>query len=297
LHADLAYNGFMGFFGRLSLGWGFMGEAFSMAKQNRQLLRPSMYSVIVGIVYWMIWLGIFIGAKIDFESTTGQVLGAVSTFGSFTIFYFFMGMTVNMVDVHIKGGTPTLGEAYADAKQNFVAILFLALISTIVELLAKAARRNTRGGGGAAIVLSIIAGIVESVWTMIAFLLLPAIIIEDASLGEALRRVRDISKGNILQIGIGEIGIRMVTNIIGFFVFLLLFGFGYFSFGVLGGTVGTILGVLVCGTVLCLYCAFASYLRMAYYTCLYVWAADLLGNGPQAEAPLPLARVLNRRGH
>lgn len=285
----------MGFFDRLSMGWSFMGEAFSMAKENRQLLRPSVYSVMVGIVYWVIWLVIFLGAEIDFESTGGQILGAISTFGSFAIFYFFMGMTVNMVDVHIKGGTPTLGEAYADAKQNIVAILFLALISTIVEILAKAARQNGRAKGGAAIVLSIVASIVESIWTMIAFLLLPAIIIEDCSLGEALKRVRDISKGNILQIGIGEIGIRMVTNIIGFFVFLLIFGFGYFSFGVLGGTVGTVLGVLVCGTVLCLYAAFASYLRMAYYTCLYVWAADLLGHGPNAEAPLPLARVLNRR--
>jgi hypothetical protein len=272
-----------------------MKEAFAMAKEDRTLLKPSVYSVMVGIVYWVIWVGVFIGMDVDFESTSGQVLGAVSTFGSFAIFYFFMGMTVNMVDVHIKGGQPSLGEAYADAKQNIVAILMLALISTIVEILAKAARQNGRAKGGAAIVLAIIAGIVESIWTMIAFLLLPAIIIEDCSLGEALKRVRDISKGNVLTIGLGEVGIRMVTNFIGFFVFLLLFGFGYFSFGVLGGTVGTALGVLVCGSILCLYCAFASYLRMAYYTCLYVWAADLIGHGPNAEAPLPLARVLNRR--
>ncbi len=266
-----------------------------MAKQDRTLLKPSVYSVVVGIVYWVIWVAVFIAMEIDFESTSGQILGALSTFGSFVIFYFFMGMTVNMVDVHIKGGQPSVGEAYADAKQNFVAILMLALISTIVEILAKAARQNGRAKGVAGIALAIVAGIVESIWTMIAFLLLPAIIIEDCSLGEALKRVRDISKGNILTIGLGEVGIRLVTNFIGFFVFLLIFGFGYFSFGVMGGTVGTVLGVLVCGTILCLYCAFASYLRMAYYTCLYVWAADLIGNGPNAEAPLPLARVLNRR--
>lgn len=284
----------MGFFDRLSRGWGFMKEAFAMAKEDRSLLRPSLYSVLVGIVYWLVWVGVFIGAEVDFESSGGKILGAIATFGSFAIFYFFMGMTVNMVDVHVKGGKPTLGEAYADAKQNYVAILFLALISTIVELLAKAARRNGRASGGAAIVLSIIASIVESLWTMVAFLLLPAIIIEDASLGDALKRVRAISKGNIMQIGIGEVGIRVVTNIIGFFVLFLLFGVGYFSFGILGGTTGTIIGILVGGSILCIYCAFASYLRMAYYTCLYIWAADLLDNGPQAQAPLPLARVLNR---
>lgn len=267
-----------------------------MAKEDRSLLRPSLYSVLVGIVYWVIWIAVFIGMDIDFESTGGQVLGALSTFGSFAIFYFFMGMTVNMIDVHVKGGTPSLKDAYDDAKQNYIAILFLALISTIVELVAKAARRGSSESDSfaGAIVLRIIASIIESIWTMIAFMLLPAIIIEDASLGEALKRVRAISKGNIMQIAIGEVGIRMVTNLIGFFVFLLLFAFGYFSFGVLGGTFGTIIGILSCGTILCIYCAFASYLRMAYYTCLYIWAADLMDNGPQAQAPLPLARVLNR---
>jgi hypothetical protein len=34
-------------------------------------------------------------------------------------------------------------------------------------------------------VLSIIAGIVEAIWTVVSFLLLPAIIIEDMSFGDA----------------------------------------------------------------------------------------------------------------
>jgi hypothetical protein len=63
---------------------------------------------------------------------------------------------------------------------------------------------------------------------------------------------------------------------------------------VVGGTAGTVLGIGVGGTILCLFIAFASYLRMAYYTCLYIWAADVKDKGPNAPAPLPLARVLNR---
>ena len=129
---------------------------------------------------------------------------------------------------------------------------------------------------------------------MVAFLLLPAIIIEDASLGDSLRRVRDISKGNFLQIAIGDVGVRMVTGLIGLLVFVVLYGVLHVSFGVMGGTFGTVLGIGIGGTILTLYFAFASYLRMAYYTCLYIWAADLLEKGPTSPAPLPLARVLNR---
>ncbi len=58
------------------------------------------------------------------------------------------------------------------------------------------------------------------------------------------------------------------------------------------GTAGIVIGIGGGGTLLCLYFAFASYLRMAYYTCLYVWAADVKDKGRDAKPPLPLARVL-----
>ena len=46
-------------------------------------------------------------------------------------------------------------------------------------------------------------------------MLLPAIIIEDISFGDAMKRVRALHRGNMLLIGIGEIGIRGVTGFIG----------------------------------------------------------------------------------
>ncbi len=280
----------MGFFASIGKGWEFMKQAVAMARADRSLLKPSVYQVMISIVYWAVWIAIYIGADIDPESGSGQMIGVASLFGSFLIFYFFCGVTVNMIDVHLRGGTPSVKDGIADARQNFGAICVLAIISTIVELLAKAVR--DRGSGGFAIVSSIIAGIIKSVWTMVSFLLLPAIIIEDCSLGEALKRVRQLHKGNFLLVGIGEIGVRFVTNVIGFFVILVLMGFGYFSFEILGGTVGLVVGILTIGTLLSLFFAFSTYLRMAYYTCLYLWASDVEKNGASAQAPLPLARAL-----
>jgi hypothetical protein len=284
----------MGFLGSIRTGWKFMQQAFAMIRDDRRLLKPSVYQVLISIVYWAIWVGVFLGLDIDPESSGGAVLGAIALFGSFLIFYFFCGVTVNMIDVHLRGGEPSVGEGIRDARQNFLAIAFLALVSTIVELLAKAARGNREGGGGARIVGAIIAGIVETVWTVVSFLLLPAIIIEDLSLGDALRRVRRLHKGSFLLVGIGEVGIRVVTNLIGLLVMFLLFGLGWLSFGILGGTPGLVLGILAIGTVLSLFVAFATFLRMAYYTCLFLWAADVEKQGPAAAAPLPLARAIER---
>jgi hypothetical protein len=194
-----------------------------------------------------------------------------------------------MIDVHLKGGKPSLGEGARDAGKNFAAIVFLALVSTVIEMFARAARDND------SIVGKIIAGIVDAIWTTLAFLLLPAIIIEDAGFGAAMKRVRQLHKGNMLLIGIGEVGVRGVTALIGFIWFLLIFGLGYGIASAFSGMTAVVLIILIGGTMLSLYVAFSTYLRMAYYTCLYLWAADVEKQGQQAPAPLPLAIALGHR--
>jgi hypothetical protein len=283
----------MGFFASLSRGWSFMKQAFSMAMKERRLLKPSVYLVLVTILYFVGWVAVFVAADLDAESDLAWVLGACATFGSFLIFYFFCGMTVNMIDRYLEGHEPTVGEAFRDARQNFLAICALAVISTVVELIAKAARR--RGGrGGAAVVMSILASIIETLWTIVSFLLLPAIIIEDISLRQALRRVRELHKDNKLLIGVGEVGVRAVTGIIGFLVCFLIFGVVYASLVMVSGTPGIVLALVLGGTILSLFAAFNVYLRMAYYTCLYLWAVETERKGAEADPPLPLAIALGK---
>ena len=280
----------MGFFKSLSTGWRFIKQAFVMAKEDRALLKPSIYLVVVSILYFVAFVAVLVAIDIDFEQSPGlgSLLCAGATLGSFVIFYFFCGMTVNMVDVHIAGGEPSLKEAYLDARHNFFAILWMAIISTIVNLLANAIRGDDGGG----IIGRIVAGIIESIWTILTYLMLPAIIIEDCSMREALRRVRELHKGNMLLIGIGEIGVRGVTNLIGFVVFLLIFAVAYVSIVNIEGTTGVVIAITVGGTLFALFAAFSTYVRMAYYTCMYLWAKDVQVKGHDAPAPLPLARAI-----
>lgn len=283
----------MGFFASLSTGWRFIKEAFGMAFADRTLLKPSVYLVLTTIVYLAIWIAALIATDFNFEENTGAsiLVGATSTFGSFLIFYFFCGMTVNMVDAHLSGNKPSVGEAFRDARQNILAICTLALISTIVDMIVRAFRGD---GEGANIVGRIVASIIESIWTVLTFLLLPAIIIEDITLGAALKRVRELHKGNLLLIGIGEVGVRAITGLIGFVVICLIGLVVYFSLATIGGTVGVVMAIGLGGTMLTLFAAFNVFVRMAYYTCLFLWACDVEKKGQQAPAPLPLARALRR---
>jgi hypothetical protein len=276
----------MGFFDSLKKGWSFMKAAFAMAGQNRKLLAPSVYMVLISILYFVAWVVALVAMDPQWSDGMWAAVGGIATFGSFLIFYFFCGMTVNMIDVHLKGGQPSLKEGAKDAGKNFIAIVFLALISTVIEMFARAARNND------SVVGKIIAGIIEAIWTIVAFLLLPAIIIEDASFGQAMRRVRDLHKGNMLLIGIGEVGVRLVTNVIAFFWYILTFGLIYFFFTSFSMNTALVLTFMVGGTMFALFAAFNIYLRMAYYTCLYLWAAETEKAGASARAPGPLGVAL-----
>jgi len=276
----------MGFFDSLGKGWSFMKAAFGMARDNRKLLAPSVYLILLSILYFVGWVAALVMIDPQWSDGMWVVVSAIATFGSFLIFYFFCGVTVNMIDVHLKGGTPSLSEGMRDARQNFIAIMWLSMVSTVIEMFASAAR------DGDSIVGKIIAGIIEAIWTVLAFLLLPAIIIEDASLGDAMKRVRSLHKGNMMLIGIGEVGVRLVTNLIGFVWWCLIFGVVYFSFTTFSTQTALILSFGVGGTMFALFAAFSVYLRMAYYTCLYLWAVDVEAKGQSAPAPLPLAIAL-----
>jgi hypothetical protein len=276
----------MGFIESWKKGWSFMKAAFRMARENKRLLLPSLYQVLISIAYIVAWVAAIIAIHPQWSDGTWALVGAIATFGSFFIFYFFCGVTVNMIDVHLKGGTPSIADGIKDAGKNSIAIMFLAIISTIINMISSAARDNK------SIVGSIIAGIIEAIWTTLSFLLLPAIIIEDAGFGQAMRRVRELHKGNMMLIGIGEVGVRAVTGLIGLLWMLLAFGVLYVGFASIGGTAGAIVGISGFGILLSLFAAFSTYIRMAYYTCLYLWAADVAVKGHEAPAPLPLAIAL-----
>lgn len=279
----------MGFIESWKKGWSFMKAAFRMAGENKRLLLPSLYQVLLSIVYFVAWVAALVAIDPEWSNGTWIAVGAIATFGSFLIFYFFCGVTVNMVDVHLKGGTPSLKEGMADAGKNIVAIMWLSLISTIIDMFARAAREND------SIVGRIVAAIIEGIWTTLSFLLLPAIIIEDAGFRQSMRRVRELHKGNMMLIGIGEVGVRAITSIAGFLWFLLAFGVMYVGISTIGGTPGLVIAILGGGTLIAVFVAFATYVRMAYYTCLYLWAADVADKGEEAPAPLPLAIALGRR--
>lgn len=298
-----------------SRGWSFLQEAWGMAFKDKDLIKPSIYALIVGSIVSIIGaIPIIIAAVLFGDSgRVGQlilaIMGAVLVFVNFVISYVFSGMTVYLIYEYLTSGDGKMSTAWTIVRRDFFDLAALAAVSTAVNVLKNAAQRNRnrRGiGGVAAAVISSAAGLLEVLWTEVSFLILPAMVIEDMSLVDAAKRVAQIVKDNLLLVGISTVGVRAVTGLIGFLLGLaglvLGFGIGYGMIAILGtGTIGLILGVGL-GLMIFLFSTMvasviSNYTTTAYHTCLYLWArnvevAQTAGQPVRVTAPAPLAAVL-----
>ena len=295
-----------------SRGWSFLQQAWQMAFKDKDLIKPSIYALIVGSIVSVIGaIPIIIAAFfLGDAGRVGQiilaVMGAFLVFLNFVVSYVFSGMTVYLIYEYLTHGDGRMSTAWSIVRRDLFDLVTLAAVSTGVNLLKNAANRNRSRGGIAAGLISAAAGLLEVLWTEAAYLILPAMVLEDMNLSSAAKRVAQIVKDNLLLIGVSTVGVRAVTGLIGFVLgvggAVLGFGIGYGIIAVLGsGALGLIFGIglgfLIFLTFTMIASVINTYTSTAYHTCLYLWArnvevAQTAGQPIQVTAPAPLAAVL-----
>jgi len=297
-----------------SRGWSFLKEAWQMAFKDRDLIKPSIYSLFAGVIVSVIFLIPMIGSVVLFgDRGVGQVLmvifGAVLIFAQYSGGYIFSAMTIYLVYGYLAEGDGVMSKAWDIVRREWLNILSLAAASTAVSLLKSAGRGRGRSAGR-----NLLSGLIGTVWTEAAFLILPAMVIEDTNLKEALKRAGQIVKDNLLLVGISTVGVRAVNGLIGFLLGAagialgLGAGLGIVSLSsnstlaplrTLGIACGIGLGVILAGLFIMVATIVTSYTSTAYHTCLYLWARDVekaraSGSTAQVQAPAPLAAVLKK---
>jgi len=295
------------FWERLGTGWEFVKESMVMWTKDKDLILPSVLSLLTmglgfaglaGFLHLTGDLPKLIGGESDAELSAGAYVGFLAySILAYIISYFYGGMTVHLVDVHLRGRDTRLGEAFTDAILNLPAILILALISMAVDLaeaVVRSAARSARqhGGFGGVLVgdtLRMAARGANWVWRVVICLLLPIVILEDASISAAIRRGQEIHRRDLLGIGVGEVGVDLISRVVFSLVVILGVLAIVFSLQYARGLlwVAIVLTALLVGAVWSL----ATFLRWAYYTMLYAYAVEREQSAAQATMPLPLANV------
>lgn len=296
-----------------SQGWSFLREAWTMAFKDRDLLKPSLFALAAGMIVSAIGIIPIAGTALIFgtEGIAAQailfVLGAALVFTQFVVSYIFSAMTVYLIFGYVSEGDGRMDKAWAIVRRDFFDILTLAAASTAVNLIKSVASRNRQWRGEfAAGLADSAAGLLQTLWSEAAYLVLPAMVIDDLNLKDGLARIWKITKENLLLIGISTIGVHWVTGLIGFILGVMgvVFGLGTFyaltavlGFEALGLIVGIGLAVIAASVFFMLASVISSYTATAYHTCLYIWARDVekvqaQGKSVPVAAPAPLAAVL-----
>jgi len=296
-----------------SRGWSFLKQAWQMAFKDKDLLKPSIYALIAGMIVSVIGIIPIIGAVFLFgDSQFGNiilfVMGGVMIFVQFMVSYIFSAMTVYLIYGYLAEGDGRMDKAWDIVRRDFFDILTLAAASTVVNLLRSVAQRNRRGGIAASLARGA-TNLLQVLWTEASYLILPTMVIDDLNLKDGMQRVLKITRENLLLIGISTVGVRWVTGLIGFVLgfvgFLIALAIGGGAVYLTGEiNVLSILAIAVAAfiffTFVMLASVISSYTTTAYHTCLYIWArevekvqvAQVAGQPVRVPAPAPLAAVL-----
>ena len=137
-------------------GFGFVGQALDMARKDGDLIKPSLYGMLVGGVASLIGAvpiiiaAILIGGS-DFGNLIVGVLGALLVFIQYAIAYIFSGMTAYLVYGYLAEGDGRMDRAWAVIRRDWLDILSLAGASTLVKIVegfirGRGRRRHPQGG-------------------------------------------------------------------------------------------------------------------------------------------------------
>ncbi len=289
----------------LKRGWAFLKQSWQMVGKDRDLIKPSIYTLLAGFIVTLI-LVVPVGfvTFLIQDSTFGRIIvyimWAIVIFIQYTVGYIFSAMTVYLIYGYLAEGDGRMDKAWAIVKRDMWDIASLAAASTAVNLVSGAVRGNKGGIRG------MIANLIETVWTEAAYLILPAMVVENTNLKGGITRATQIIKENLLLVGISAVGVKAITGIIGFLLGAVGVALGLgLGVGIVSVTqastagliTGVTLGILIATPFILLATVISTYTGTAYHTCLYLWARDverarLAGETGAIAAPSPLAAVL-----
>jgi len=291
-----------------SRGWNFLTQAWKMAVADKDLIKPSIYALLVGFVVSVIgMIPIALAAfLLGTESMVGRailgVFGALLVFAQYAVTYIFSAMTVKLIYDYLTHGDGRMDQAWQIVQRDWLDILSLAAASTLVNMVKNWVKGRGRNRN---FIRESIANLIDTIWTEAAFLVLPIMVIEDENLKDGLKRATYIAKNNLLLIGISAVGVRWVTGLIGFGLAVvgILIGLGIaFPLISLAGAstamvvVAVVLGAFVASIFFMAANVIGSYTSTAYHTCLYLWARNVENaqQGIPVVIPAPLAAVLGQ---
>lgn len=210
--------------------------SWEVLKKDKELLAlPVISGVATLIVAATFLVPLFATESLSTESQPDSVLTYIVLFAAYValayVTIFFNAALVSAANERLSGGDPTLGSAIAGARRRAGKILPWAIVSATVSIILRAIEERSPAVG------RFVAGIAGMAWAVVTFLVLPIIVIEGLSVGDAIKK-----SGSMFKRTWGEnLAAQMGFGIIGFLA--MIPGIAVIVLGASAG--GAVLGVAI----------------------------------------------------
>lgn len=220
-------------FESLSRGWAMTKASFRVLSLDKEILvLPLMSGAILAAVLGGIWLG-YLGPRVDSGVVDGPsvLLAFLLYFFAYAVMIFFNAAVIEMATIRFNGGDPVVKDGLKKSWSKLGRILQWAAVAATVGLILSMLRQIARDRES--FLGQILAGLVETAWTVMTFFAVPIAIYQDVGPIQAIKG----SVGRVKRT-FGESVTGMVSTSLVFFV-LGLIGLIPFYLGMtLGGAIG-----------------------------------------------------------
>lgn len=217
--------------GRFSRTLQLAGSSWRVLKADKELVLLPVLSLIatLAVAFSFLWPIVSsctdsVGqASCELGGTDYVVLAAAYVALAF-VTIFFNAALVHAANERMEGGDPTVGSAIRGAMGRVHRILPWALVSATVSVILRTIEER------AGILGRIVAGIAGIAWSLVTFLVIPVLVVEDIGVVDAVKRSgamfkRTWGENVIAQVGFGLVGFLLALPAV------LVIGLGFTAGG------------------------------------------------------------------
>lgn len=258
--------------GKITRTWSLMSECWRVLRQEKGLL---VFPLISGICCFLLLASFAIPMYTtgNWEPPRGDADSTrqVTYYGILFLFYFcnyfivvfFNAGIIACATLHLSGGHPTVGDGFRAAASRLPVILGWAFVSATVGLILRIIEDRSEKIG------QIVAGLLGMAWTVVSFLVVPILVVENRNPFAALK-----DSTALLKRTWGE---QLVSNFSFGMIFFLLFlpGLAVIALGAFSGSTAVLIACIALAVIYLIVLALIqSALQSIFQAALYLYARD-----------------------
>jgi hypothetical protein len=270
-----------GSLGSFSRALAFMGQMFRLAGENKTLLKPIWWDLIITTP---ISIGLAVLLSFVESDTLAYLVLGVGVGLLYFVDYACNALTVSLLHDYATTGEANMANARARFGKAFGGIMVFAAVSAILDVASTYARERND------FVSRIVLRVLRAIWTTATYVIMPSLVLEGVGFAGAFKRSKELMNQDPTGVGAGVVAMSITSYIAA----MVIFPLAYFSFR-FGAMIHPILGGVLFFLFVNLYWCISGWMKAAYATCFYMWARACEQNGAadNALAPAPLRHALD----